>query len=387
MKVMILAVAPNIHTRRWVSAMAGRGVEIVLATQHPVPPGLYPDTVRIVLLPFRGMAGYALNALPLRRLYERERPDFLHVHYVGGCGTTAYLSGVQPSLMSVWGGDVYDVPRRTPVHGWLVRHTLARARRISSTSEVMARQVRALGIDRPITVIPFGVDTAAFRPNDAPSLRTRLVIGTVKTLQPKYGIDTLIEGFALACRDPAFLTRNPYLLIAGGGPYLGDYQLLAARLGLADRVGFAGGIEHEAVPAMLRRMDIYVAASRLDSESFGVAVVEASACGLPVVVSDAGGLPEVVADGETGLVIPRDNPAALADALLALSANPAACRAMGQAGRVRVKALFEWSRCVDQMLACYREMAALSHLRPQRGTTGRRRNKSGTASPLVRARN
>jgi glycosyltransferase involved in cell wall biosynthesis len=93
-----------------------------------------------------------------------------------------------------------------------------------------------------------------------------------------------------------------------------------------------------------------VALSRADSESFGVAVIEASACGLPVVVSDAGGLPEVVRDGITGAVVPRDNPAQAAAAILSLMRDAAERQQWGQAGRSHVMEHYEWNVCVDRML-------------------------------------
>jgi glycosyltransferase involved in cell wall biosynthesis len=118
-------------------------------------------------------------------------------------------------------------------------------------------------------------------------------------------------------------------------------------------VRFAGPVPHAEVPHWLHQMDIYVAASRLDSESFGVAVLEASACALPVVVSDVGGLPEVVAHGVTGLVVPRDDPAALSAAVERLVADADLRRAFGEAGRVRVQQQYEWTHSVDEMLACF----------------------------------
>jgi glycosyltransferase involved in cell wall biosynthesis len=116
-------------------------------------------------------------------------------------------------------------------------------------------------------------------------------------------------------------------------------------------VRFIGPVPHAEVAGWLNRMDIYVAVSRLDSESFGVAVLEASACALPVVVSDAGGLPEVVVHNETGLVVPREDPASLAQALERLVADADLRRAFGAAGRKRVRQHYEWTRSVDRMLA------------------------------------
>ena len=111
------------------------------------------------------------------------------------------------------------------------------------------------------------------------------------------------------------------------------------------------------MPAWLNRLDIYAAPSRLDSESFGVAVIEASACALPVVVSDVGGLPEVVRDGETGLIVPRDDVPALQAALKRLVLDAALRERLGQGGRAHVEREYEWGHCVDLMERCLERVA------------------------------
>ncbi|GAO39051.1 putative glycosyltransferase [Sphingomonas changbaiensis NBRC 104936] len=358
MNVAMLASAANIHTVRWATAIARRGVRVSLFSQHPPAPELAGEKVEVHLLPYAGMLGYARNAAAVRRAFTSSGADFLHVHYVGGYGLTALLSGVEPVMMSVWGADVYDVPERSPIHRWLVRAILQRARLISSTSEVMARQTRALGVGRPIRVVPFGVDTTLFVPEPRP-VAGKIVIGTVKTLHPKYGIDTLIEAFALLSRiRPDLHKAGLQLRIVGRGEYLETYQRLARDLDIDHQVEFSGFVPHSEVPRTLGTFDIYVAASRLDSESFGVAVIEASACGVPVIVSDAGGLPEVVQDGTTGLIVPREDPAALADAISRLVDDKDLRARMGRAGRDHVQAHYEWGKCVDEMLACYEAMNA-----------------------------
>ena len=148
------------------------------------------------------------------------------------------------------------------------------------------------------------------------------------------------------------------LLVVGDGPQRAELEALARSLGVADRVRFVGAVAHAEVPDWLNRLDVYVAMSRLDSESFGVAAVEASACALPVLVSDVDGLREVVIDRETGLVLPRDDAAALARALAQLFDVPELRARLGQAGRLHVMARYEWSHCVDLMLASYRRVIA-----------------------------
>ena len=209
---------------------------------------------------------------------------------------------------------------------------------------------------RPVAITPFGVDLDAFapRPASAADPSAALVIGTVKTLASKYGIDTLLRAFAcLAPRHDGLRLR-----IVGDGPDRAALQALAAQLGIDARCEFVGAVAHADVPAQLRGLDIFVAASRLDSESFGVAVIEASACALPVVVTRVGGLPEVVSENETGLIVERDDVAALAAALQRLIDDADLRGRLGRNGRSWVAQRYEWRACVQRMLQAYRDVLA-----------------------------
>lgn len=359
MKVVILAPANVIHTQRWVEGLDARGLDLVLVTQHSIGLWRAPDRVRVVTLPFRGSTGYFFNVPTLRHVLRSEQPDLLNVHYASGYGTTGALAGFHPWLLSVWGSDVYDFPNEGWLKGWWLRRNLRRADAVASTSMAMATQVRKLAPAlEAVAVTPFGIDTARFAP--APLAHHGLVIGTVKKLEPKYGVDVLLRAFARLVADVN--SQTPLSLeLVGEGSQRAELEQLAAALGIGQQVRFVGAVPHAEVPHWLNRFDIYVAVSRLDSESFGVAVLEASACSVPVVVSDAGGLPEVVIDGVSGLVVARENANALADALRRLIASAELRRSMGKAGRERVQRCYEWQGSVDGMLTCFESVVEQHH--------------------------
>jgi len=100
-------------------------------------------------------------------------------------------------------------------------------------------------------------------------------------------------------------------------------------------------------------MDIYVAVSVSESESFGVAIIEASACGLPVIVSDVGGLPEVVVANKTGLIVRREDVSGTAEAIIKLVRDRDLREQMGLNGRLHVQENYEWSKNVSQMEEVY----------------------------------
>ena len=88
----------------------------------------------------------------------------------------------------------------------------------------------------------------------------------------------------------------------------------------------------------------------------GLPIIEAQAAGLPVVVSDAGGLPENVENGVTGFVVPRRDPEALAEKLIALAGDPALCQKMGQAGRQRAMTRFDLANQVQAFVTLYHDL-------------------------------
>jgi glycosyltransferase involved in cell wall biosynthesis len=347
MRILLLSGASSVHTVRWANAFAAKGQDVHLVSQHRPLDRL---DARVVLHRFPHLAGlgYFLNVRRLQRLVRALRPDVVNAHYATGYGTLAHASGAVPLVLNVWGSDVHDFPQGGPLHRAVVRRNLRRADQVVSTSHVMADHTRALcpGLGE-IAVIPFGVDMDLFRPDarTEPAVRG-LVIGTVKTLAPKYGISTLIDAFALLRPGHPGLR----LRIVGTGPQEAELKQRARQAGVADAVDWPGHVAHADVPHELRRMDVFVALSRLDSESFGVAVIEASACGLPVVVSDAGGLPEVVVQGRTGWVVPRGDPAGAAAKLDQLLRMPEMRERMGQAGLDHVRLHYDWPHCVDAML-------------------------------------
>lgn len=349
MRIVLLASALSIHTQRWANGLAGRGHEIHLVSQHPILAGYHPAVVHHGL-PWQGRAGYFFNAPAFRRLCGEIRPDLVNTHYASGYGTLSRLAGRGPVLLSVWGSDVFRFPRTSPLHYQWLKQNLAAAHRIASISVAMADEVKRLlpGVS-PIFITPWGIDIEAFRPRPRPVEDDQPIrIGTVKTLLPTYGIDVLLRAFALlrARVDPSLAARLR-LEIIGAGAQRAELERLASSLDLQPCTLFLGAVAHDDIPTYLARFDVFAALSR--SESFGVAVLEASACERPVVVSDAGGLPEVVDDGVTGMVVPREDAEAAAVAFSRLVEDATLRQRMGHAGREFVARRYTWAASLDAM--------------------------------------
>ncbi|MGO1470914.1 MAG: glycosyltransferase family 4 protein, partial [Tissierella sp.] len=223
-------------------------------------------------------------------------------------------------------------------HKKSIQYVLNRADKILSTSEVMAKETKKY-TNKAIEVTPFGVDTNKYKPNDQYKNENKIIIGTVKTLDPKYGVDYLIKAFANSVKNNPDLDLE--LHIAGKGPQEQELKQLSKKLEVFDKVRFLGFLSEDQVIKTFNSFDIAAFPSIFDSESFGVAAVEAGACSVPVIVSNVGGLPEATNPGVSSIVVEKENIEELTSSLDRLINDDLLRIKMGQAGRKYVKEKFE----------------------------------------------
>jgi glycosyltransferase involved in cell wall biosynthesis len=307
-------------------------------------------------LRYRGRLFAAINAGRLRRTVRRLRPDVVHVQYVGGTRDNVALGSLPALLASAWGSDVVEDPgsEPTPLERHYKRWLLQKAAAVDCSSQFLAKAVkRYAGNRRDIYVIPPGVDTKVFAPGRRDEDRP-LTLGFMKRLMPKYGPEYLIEAMA------AVVKAHPgaRLIVGGDGPLRPALERRVEELGLRNSVTFLGAVPYENVTRVLREVDIFVMPSVYDSETLGVAALEAEAMEIPVVASAVGGVGEAVLDGDTGILVPPREPEALATAILGLAAAPERAQAMGRRARRFVQEHYEWRGCVERMEELYKRVAA-----------------------------
>lgn len=362
MKIALISAGNSIHTRRWATALAQRGneVHVIFCSNHAFDFNSIQDA-KVVgkKLRFPAPFGYYLNAFELRRYIKKNKFDVVNVHYASGYGTLGRLAGQKHALLNIWGSDVYEFPYQNKFNYLTIRKNLSYYKYLASTSNCMAKQTNGIiGKDRAIYITPFGVDTARFAPNTTVS-KVPVRIGTVKTLNPKYGIDISIRAFAECVRmlqqaGREELVESIQYEIYGKGDEEAALRALTDELGLSDKVFFKGYVENSLLPEVLNRFTIFCCTSR--QESFGVAVVEAMSCGVPCVTSDAFGLAEVMVDGETGRIVPREDVQATAAAMYALLTQDKELKNCAKQARARVEELYDWNDNVSTMLRIYEEI-------------------------------
>lgn len=365
MRILFLSNAASIHTVRWVNALSERGHEVHLVYKFDDEPkeNKINESVSQHRLQYSGTKGYFLNAIQLKNLMKEINPDVVNAHYASGYGTLARLAKLKPLVLSVWGADVYDFPYQNRLKMRIVVDNLKYANQIASTSNSMARQVKKLlnSDTQNIEITPFGIDIEKFSPIDGDNGCESITIGIIKALAPKYGIDDFIEAIKILIDN--LYKKGEYekaekiiAKIYGDGKQKNELQNLINKLKLENVVSLEGRIPNTEVPLALSDFDIFCATSVLDSESFGVALVEAMAMKLPVVATDVSGFKEVVDHEKTGIIVENKNPEKIANALEKLIFNRELRREFGENGRKKVEELYDWKENVDSMLELYKSL-------------------------------
>ena len=359
LRLLIVADATTTHTHRWSQFFADRGADVTVLSWFEGK----IDRVKVVVFPPRRRWYHRVPKLrlwmdcrPMRQLVRRIDPQIIHFHFVCEGGRAYYWDALAnvPVIASSWGQDVIfdNGPYRGAEAG--LRSVFARARFVTATTHMLARETaRYTPPSKPIYVIPFGVDLDRFSVRE-PNTTDQITLGFVKHLLPKYGPDILLEAFALVHRK----RPRTRLIMAGRGSMHEALERRAHQLALGNSVAILGRVAHERVPELIRSFDIMVMPSIYESETFGVAAIEASACGVPNIASRIGGVPEAVIHERTGLLVPPRDVDALAAAIIELIDAPDRRRAMGLAGRRFVEKHYVWQSNAALMSEIYRAALA-----------------------------
>lgn len=370
--------------------LAGQGHQVTVYTQKNLPDA--PDRaelhhgVRVEHISTGSIAGTAGGPAelddaslleqvpafsgPLRSLWESDRPDVVHaLRWTSGLAALAAARDLGIPVVQEFSSLGVTERRAAPAGG--VKADGASAARIRlepaigrsatavvATNSAEVADLASLGVHRSsIRVVPWGVDTDLFTPEGPVAKRNgRPRLLTAADLAQRKPLETLLRA----------LTRVPgaELLIAGGPAEAelatdGNYVKLAkfaATMGVTDRVIFTGRVEYAAMPPLLRSADLVV--STCQYEPSGNTSLQAMACGTPVIAPPVGGHMDAVVDGTTGIIVPPDRPALLAQRIRQLLAHPMLIEAYGVAAVDRVRSRYSWDRIAGETIAVYDRVTA-----------------------------
>jgi sugar transferase (PEP-CTERM/EpsH1 system associated) len=301
--------------------------------------------------------GHGIKLYPrLYRLFRRMRPAILHTRNLAALEFTvpALFAGVPARVHGEHGWDTSD-PGGTQRKYQLLRRAYSPfvQRYVALSGQIESYLTERVGIAaNRVERICNGVDTLRFQPASARQAVAgspfddphAVIVGTVGRLQTVKDQLNLVRAVAIA-RAQGEAGARLRLVIAGDGPQRAEVEAEIAATGIGDITWLAGA--RSDVPELMRALDIFALPSR--AEGISNTILEAMASGLPVVATDVGGNAELVAAGETGALVPAQNPDAMAHALLRYTSDAALRQNHGAAGRKRVEQNFS----IDNMVARY----------------------------------
>jgi glycosyltransferase involved in cell wall biosynthesis len=318
---------------------------------------------------FMALRGHqvTLGALPpfslstiaaVQRAMAHFRPDVLNAHYVMPTGLGALWGSLRNRLPMIITFNGRDVPGPGVPWLWKYWHRLAArlATDVTYVSHYCRRAIFGDGVEAPGHVIYNGVfnnDSRSFR-TDGQRVREEWgippgdkILFSLQRLTSDKRADIVIQSFKhvlQACPETV-------LLIGGQGPMRAALEALVVELGLQARVRFLGYIPRHHMPEYFCACDVFMFHSTY--ETFGMVVAEAMSYGKPVVSVRNTAIPEVVLHDESGLLVPPDNPAAMAAAAVQLLRDANLRRRMGEAGLARARTQFSWDRIAQQYEAVF----------------------------------
>lgn len=317
------------------------------------------------------MSSYPLFEFPLYSLAlaskmvevaEYEKLDLVHVHYAIPHATSAYLA---KQMMK----EKLDLKIVTTLHGTditlvglepsflpLVKFSIEQSDGVTAVSRFLKEKTLTnYDIEKNIDVIPNFVDTAVFKPDDGCSYRKHIAPNNEKVLvhtsnfrQVKRVPDTLKIFSKVIEEVPA------KLVLVGDGPDRSECERLCRQLNLCDSVKFLG--KQDGLVEILNASDLFLIPSQ--SESFGLAALEAMACGVPVISSSVGGLPELVRHNETGYIAEIGDIDRMAKYAIELLTNDRKYHLFSSNARDRAVTLFDKSKVVPQYEEYYKKILA-----------------------------
>jgi glycosyltransferase involved in cell wall biosynthesis len=343
----------------------GHTIAAAVDAEARAVPGVAADAaVDVPLYPFPAAAGelkrlrrfgrrFPLAVVRLVRVVRRFTPDVVSVHAIRRFGPYAAavrrLTGV-PQVLSL---QEAAVPPGVPENARLFRMLVQAADVVAACSRESAAYAVRVGGARAVEVVPNGYDPTEFAPGPGFAHPRPYVLG-IGRLEMQKGFDVLIRAATRLER------RDVDVLLAGEGSQRRALEALATADGIADRVQFLGTTDRRTTVALLRGAAAVACPSRF--EGLPLVCVEALAAARPVVGSTVNGIPEIIRHDETGLLVPPDDPAALAAALDRLIGTPDLAARLGARGRETVEREYAWGRVTGAYLGLCARLAA----RPRR---------------------
>jgi len=297
---------------------------------------------------------FAYNPKPIVDALRRHRPHLIDMNHEPYSVAAAeiltlrnWLAPNTPVVMQTAQNIMHNYPQ--PFR-WLEQRAFRQVAAAYVCSDTVREVLQTKGFNKPVHIIPFGVNTTAFQPSRSIKRVSggRPTIGFVGRMLPGKGLHVLAEALTN-------LSDLPWqLLVVGDGPEREKFNRSLAEAGLLNRVRHTGAISYDLVPLYFQQLDLLVIPTQTTQrirEQFGRVIVEAMASGVPVIGSTCGAIPEVI--GDAGLVFPEGDADSLASCLRHALGDEKLREHFKHAGRQRVEQNYSWETVAEQTHQLY----------------------------------
>lgn len=312
MKLCILGDASYTHAKNWVDYFTARGIETYLislqksigtsGTEYILPSKKLPGFIK-----------YPLASGKVASLIKSIKPDVINAHFVPNYGFISAIIGAKPLVVSCFGSDILEPPRKGAFRKARIKFTLNKADIITTDGEILRKAVHSFGIPKDrIVNVPIGIDTKTFIPRE-------------KSYPPKI---VYLRRLEHVCNPTLFIKALPKVLsscnvkpvVLSMGSLKNEVVNLAKKLGIESKIEFVPFLPAKELAKLLGESTLYVSTSISDSTS--VTLMEAMACGTFPVVTDIEGNREWITNDVNGYLTPLDDHQQLADKIIQALTNP-----------------------------------------------------------------
>ena len=355
------------HIRILAEAQAARGHDVTVLVANPIRRTTIEMMNGVRVIKAARWATVASTPISPALFWQtarqsaRQKVDVAHLHFPHPPGEVAnwLLHPAKRTIIS-YHSDVVRQASILRFYKPLMKHVLRKADAIIYGSPPMKNSAYLQPHQSKLHLVPYGIPLDRFlaEPSDAEidrvkahypiaaTDRSRLLF--VGRLRYYKGLNVLID---------ALPEIDAQLIIVGVGPMMGEWQAQARSRGVADRVTWLGEVSDDDLPALYHQSDLFVLPATHSSEAFGLVQVEAMASGVPTICTELGtGTSYVTQHEQTGLVVPPNDPRALAEGINRLLADPVRRKMLGAAARARAQAEFSVERMIDRGLAVYQTL-------------------------------
>jgi L-malate glycosyltransferase len=350
------------HDHRFLSALAETDHEVyflrlerpvIRREERPLPTGIneiswyggkepftYDDSVRMMK--------------SLEVVIKQYQPDVIHAGPIQSCAFLAAQCGFEPLVTMSWGSDILVDADKDQQSLWITQYTLDRTQVLVGDCQAVADKAGSFGFpNERITLFPWGVDLMQFYPGQNNILREKLgwqdkqVFLSLRSWEPIYGIDILVEGFAKAVKQ----NDNIRLLLLGSGSLKNWIETLIIENDLEPYIHRVGHVQNNELLQYYQAADVYLSSSFSDGSS--VSLMEALACGLPALVSDIPGNEEWITPDEQGWLFKTGMADSLSEGIMNALSQQERWQAMGMNARWLAEKRADWYLNFQKLLAAY----------------------------------